>query len=74
MNTKHYIRFWIAVIICYAIISLLGRKQEQTVCYECWSSTGIHVVYDDITPSAMHQIVDDWKDEGVTLTCNQIKP
>lgn len=73
MNTRKYIRFWIAVVIFSAIISLMGCEKD-TVCYECWSSTGVHEYFIDTTPETMQHTIDFWAENGVELKCKQIEP
>jgi len=74
MNTRKYIRFWIAVVIFSAIISLMGCQKDGTVCYECWSSTGIHEIFDNTTPETMQHTVEFWAENGIELKCKQIAP
>ena len=73
MNEKRYIRFWIAVVIFSAIISLIGCEKD-TVCYECWSSTGVHEYFIDTTPETMQHTIDFWAENWVELKCKQIAP
>ena len=74
MNEKRYIRFWIAVVIFSAVISLIGCQKDETVCYECLSSTGVHEYFIDTTPETMQHTIDFWAENGITLTCKQIQP
>ena len=75
MNAKRYIRFWIAVVICSAIIELMGCCQkDEPVCYECWSSTGVHEIFDNTTPETMQHTIEFWAKNGIELKCKQIAP
>jgi len=71
MNEKRYIRFWIAVVIFSVIISILSCEKEM-VCYECWSSTGIHEIFDNTTPETMQHTIDWWAENGIVLECKEI--
>lgn len=74
MNTRKYIRFWIFVVIFSAVISLMGCQKDETVCYECWSSTGVHEYFIDTDEETMQHTVEFWAKNGVELKCKQIAP
>lgn len=74
MNTRNYIKFWIAVVVFSAIMFLLGCEKDTTVCFECWSSTGIYEVFDNTTPETMQHTIEFWAENGIELKCKIIAP
>jgi len=70
-NTKRYLAFWIAVVILSVFMSVSCSKPDS-VCYECWSSTGIHEIFDDTTRETMQHTIDFWAENGIELKCKEI--
>ena len=56
------------------MILLFSCSKPDTVCYECWSSTGIHEIFDNTTPETMQHTIDWWAENGIELKCKQIAP
>ena len=70
-NEKRYLAFWIAVVILGVFMAVSCTKPDS-VCYECWSSTGIHEIFDNTTPETMQHTIDWWAENGIELKCKEI--
>ena len=70
-HAKRYLLFWIVFLILSVFMAVSCQKDEP-VCYECWSSTGIHEIFDNTTPETMQHTIDWWAENGIVLECKEI--
>ena len=59
-------------IVFSALLLSVSCSKPDSVCYECWSSTGIHEIFDNTTPETMQHTIDWWAENGIVLECKEI--
>ena len=60
-------------IVFSALLLSVSCSKPDSVCYEC-TATGVHEYFIDTDQKTMQHTIDWWAENGITLTCKQIKP